>query len=116
MSSRTREKSANTAQHTPKFKATPSSSILKNNRQNITFLLATHKGLQRLMRRTLGIIKPQIFHRRKRRLDAEIVSVTPRVGDCGTKGDVGYIRFAVLLDHKIRLASLAWREGEEGLD
>lgn len=48
------------------------------------------------MRRTLGIIKLQIFHRRKRRLDAEIVSLTARIGDCGTKGDVSYVWFAVL--------------------
>lgn len=106
MSLRTREKPANTTQLASEDKTTPSSSILKNHRQNIPLLLATHKRLQRLMRRTLSIIELQILHRRKRRLDAEIVSLTPRVGDRGTKGDVGYVWFAVLSNNTQEQVSL----------
>lgn len=74
--------------------------VLIINRQNITLLPPAQKRLQRLMRRTLSIIKLQILQRRKCRLDTEIVSLTTRVGEGGTEGDVGYIWFTVLFNHK----------------
>ena len=52
------------------------------------------------MRRTIVVIKLHIIHRRKRRLHAKIVSLASWVGDGRSKGNVGYIWFAVLVDNE----------------